>query len=162
MLRIAGLLAVVALGLSASHTKGTVGEGQLPPPGAPLRVRGGSAQCEQKCSVDGDGCAVALVLVFKVRAGLSSGIFSHFPPPSCPLSCWHPVISEREHFYSLCQFCGASILVYTIWSLLLKLFLMVHITGSSLCLINGFNMNIFLHQKYVIILFDDKRPLAFP
>lgn len=38
MLRTA-VLALLALGLSASRTKGTVGEGQLPPPGAPLRVR---------------------------------------------------------------------------------------------------------------------------
>lgn len=41
MLRIAGVLAVVALGLSATHTKGTVGEGQLPLRGAHLRVRYG-------------------------------------------------------------------------------------------------------------------------
>lgn len=41
MLRIAGVLAVVALGLSATHTKGTVGEGQLPLRGAHLRVRCG-------------------------------------------------------------------------------------------------------------------------
>lgn len=82
MLRIAGLLAVVALGLSASHTKGTVGEGQLPPLGAPPRLRCGSAKCEQKYSVDGDDSAVALVLVFKVCAELSSGISSHLSSSS--------------------------------------------------------------------------------
>lgn len=41
MLRIAGVLAVVALGLSSTHTKGTVGEGQLPLCGAHLLVRYG-------------------------------------------------------------------------------------------------------------------------
>lgn len=71
MLRIAGLLAAVALGLSASHTKGTVGEGQLPPPGAPPRARCGSAKCQQKRSADGDEDGVA----FKVCAEISSGIF---------------------------------------------------------------------------------------
>lgn len=54
MLRIAALLAAAALGWSASHTKGTVGEGQLPPPGAPPRVRRGSAKCAREGSVDGD------------------------------------------------------------------------------------------------------------
>lgn len=88
MLRIAGLLAVVALGLSASHTKGTVGEGQLPPPGAPSRVRCGSAKCEQKYSVDGHGSAV-----FKVCAELSSGIFSHL---SSSLLC--SFLSAPRHY----------------------------------------------------------------
>lgn len=75
MLSVAGVLAVVALGLSASHTKGTVGEGQLPPPGAPPRVRRGSAKREQKYSEDGEESAVALLSLFKVCAGLSSDIF---------------------------------------------------------------------------------------
>lgn len=95
MLRITGLLAVVALGLSASHTKGTVGEGQLPPPGAPPRVRCGSATCEQKYSVDGDESAVALASVFKVSAEFSTRIFA----PSFALSCWHLVLTVQEYFY---------------------------------------------------------------
>lgn len=53
MLRLAGLLAVVALGLSASHTKGTVGEGQLPPPWRASACALWLRKCEQKYSVDG-------------------------------------------------------------------------------------------------------------
>ncbi|CAG06414.1 unnamed protein product [Tetraodon nigroviridis] len=109
MLRIAGLLAVVALGLSASRTKGTVGEGQLPPPGAPPRVRGGSAKCEQKCSVDGDESAVALLSGFKVCAELSGGIFSHLSSSSLSLlSCWRLISTAQEYFYLLCQYDGGS------------------------------------------------------
>lgn len=39
MLRIAGVLAVMALGMSAAHTKGMLGEGQLALYCAHLRVR---------------------------------------------------------------------------------------------------------------------------
>lgn len=56
MLRLAGVLAVVALGLSAAHTKGTVGEGQLPQCDAHLRVRYGfsAGACGRRSCLDAE------------------------------------------------------------------------------------------------------------
>lgn len=95
MLRIAGVLALVTLGLSASHTKGTVGEGQLPPHGAPLIVRCGSTEYVQKCS---DKSTVALISEWSNNVFSSALEFSRIFL-LLPVCCWHLVITM--HFYLL-------------------------------------------------------------
>lgn len=72
-----------------------------------------------------------------------------FPPPSFALSCWHLVITVQEYFYLRCQLCGDSGLHHL--ELKLVLGCMVWAQGSTMCLINGFSMNILLQQKYVLI-----------
>lgn len=141
MLRIVGVLALVTLSLSASHTKGTVGEGQLPPPGAPLIVRCGSTEYVQKCSdkstVISEWSIMCWVLLWNFLAFSSSFL------------CAVGISSSPCTFIYLCQLCrDCGLVVYTILSLLLWL-----VSGLfQLALECDWFMNIFLKQLYCLTI----------